>query len=378
MSKFLKHHQLNKEIAVVVGTRPGIVKFSPIIRSLKDGDVPFFVIHTGQHYSYNMDRQFFEDLQLPKPRYTNDKTREEIYHGAQTAEMIRGIETALLDARPKLVIVGGDANTNLAGALAARKLGINLAHMEAGLRSNDWRMPEEHNRVMIDHISDVLLAPTERARRNLIEDNVKGKIFVVGNSIVDAVVQNKVLADAKSNFLEELGLEGKSYFVLTLHREETVDQKNTLAKLMKNVREIYEQFQVDMVFPIHPRTKKRLDEYGMYQDAKTIPGLRMTKPVGYLDFIALLSKAKIVLTDSGGIQEESCILRVPCITLRENTERPETVELKANRIVGTDTDSTINAVNYFLKLKECNWENPYGDGNTGKRIAKICSDIAKK
>ncbi|MCP4154059.1 MAG: UDP-N-acetylglucosamine 2-epimerase (non-hydrolyzing), partial [bacterium] len=189
MKKILDQKELNDNIAVVVGTRPGIIKFSPVIRALQKSGHPFFIIHTGQHYSYNMDKQFFDDLKLPEARFHNEKVSKEVLHGAQTALMIMEVEKALLEAKPRMVIVGGDANTNFAAAVATRKLDIKLAHMEAGLRSNDWRMPEEHNRIMIDHISELLFSPTEQTKQNLPKDKIKAKIYVVGNSIADARYQ---------------------------------------------------------------------------------------------------------------------------------------------------------------------------------------------
>jgi len=374
MLKLLTKNELRDEVALVVGTRPGIIKFSPVIRALMKNRVPFFIIHTGQHYSYNMDRQFFEELGLVPPRYTNDRVCEEIFHGAQTAEMLRQIEAALIDSKPRIVVVGGDANTNLAGALATRKLGIGLAHMEAGLRSNDWRMPEEHNRVMIDHISDVLFAPTEQAKRNLLEDNVKGEIHVVGNTIVDAVYQNIDIARQRSKILQHLNLRERGYFLLTIHREENVDREEILLKLVENVEAVLNEYQMKMILPIHPRTKSRLHRFGFWERVNCLEKLRIIEAVGYLDFLALLKSAAIVLTDSGGVQEEACVLRVPCITLRENTERPETVDVGANRVVGHDIESTLYEIAHHHHNRR-NWLNPYGNGRTGDRIAGILQGV---
>ena len=202
--KILRRDELEDLICVVVGTRPGIIKFSPIIKELIERKKNFFIIHTGQHYSYNMDRLFFEELELPKPKYYIPDVYKEKYHGAQTAKMLKGCEEIMIKEKPKITLVGGDANTNLAGALAARKLQIYVGHVEAGLRSFDWRMPEEHNRVIIDHISDFLFAPTEKAKENLIKDSVRGKIFVTGNPIVDAVKQNIIIALKKKKIITGL------------------------------------------------------------------------------------------------------------------------------------------------------------------------------
>lgn len=369
MLKILNRNELTNEVAVVVGTRPGIIKFSPVVRALRQNSVPFFIIHTGQHYSYNMDRKFFEDLSLPEPRYTNDIVSKEVYHGAQTAEMLKGIEKALLDSKPFLVIVGGDANTNLAGALAARKLGLCLAHMEAGLRSHDWRMPEEHNRIMIDHISDILFPPTELAKKNLIDDNVKADIYVVGNPIVDAVYQNIKIAEEKSSVLSRLNTD-KKYFLLTIHREENVDHEKILKILIENIGSVIEEFKAAVVFPIHPRTKNRLKQYKLWEWTKSIEKLRIIDALGYIDFLLLMKNASLILTDSGGIQEEACILNIPCITLRENTERPETVQAGANLIAGYDLELTCRAIKDFLRNPR-SWKNPFGDGKSAQRIVEI-------
>lgn len=373
MIKILKSNQLKKEVAVVVGTRPGIIKFSPVIHALRKQDVPFFIIHTGQHYSYNMDKQFFEDLELPEPRYSNDTVRHQKSHGGQTAEMIVRVEKALLESHPRLVIVGGDANTNLAGAIATRKLvSITLAHMEAGLRSNDWRMPEEHNRVMIDHISDILFCPTKNNQENLYRESVNGRIFLTGNTIVDAVKRNLVLAKKKANAIQRLELEGpKDFAVLTLHREENVDTFEILKKHINNIALVGKEFQGKIIFPLHPRTKLRLKEFNLEQRLKNIDSLRIIEPLGYLDMLLLMRNAKFIMTDSGGIQEEACIIGTPCITLRDNTERPETVFVGSNQVVGTSQDKLHDAMQHFLSTPHLHWENPYGDGKAADRIVKI-------
>ena len=368
--KVLKETELTNRIAIVVGTRPGIIKLSPVIRALEKKGVNYFIVHTGQHYSYNMDRQFFEELELPEPKCKNETVKKATLHGEQTAEMIKGLEKAFLEARPRIVVVGGDANTNLAGALAARKLGLRVAHVEAGLRSDDWRMPEEHNRVMIDHISEYLFPPTERAKQNLIDDNVKGEIELTGNTIVDAVHQNLKLASRKSEILDILSLSPGGYFLVTSHREENVDSKAILEGIIESLHMIHNQYNLPIIFPIHPRTRKRLQEFGLEKKAESIKGLRLIEPLGYLDFLLLLSKTKLVLTDSGGIQEEACILRVPCVTLRESTERPETVDVGANLVAGTTPPRVVSAVEQMLRMEK-DWENPFGDGRAGERIASF-------
>ena len=365
--KVLRQSDLTSTVCVIVGTRPGIIKFSPVVRALQARHADFFLAHTGQHYSYNMDRQFFEELELPEPRYTNEVVQKARLHGAQTAAMIKGLERAFLEARPGVVIVGGDANTNLAGALAARKLGVPVAHMEAGLRSHDWRMPEEHNRVMIDHISELLYPPTEQARANLVADNVKGEILVTGNTIVAAVHQNKVLAQRKSRILDELGLAAGRYLLVTLHREENVDHPDVLRDILQGLKTVGAEIALPMLFPMHPRTRKRIEEFGLEGRVAAISGMTVIDPVGYLDFLKLMAEAHIVLTDSGGIQEETCILHVPCVTLRENTERPETVEVGSNVVAGTQRDGILSAVHTMLG-RDLDWPNPFGDQRAGERI----------
>ena len=368
--KILRKEELEDKICVIVGTRPGIIKMSPIIRELKRKELDYFIVHTGQHYSYEMDRKFFEDINLPEPEYKFDTVKKYQTHGGQTAEMIKGMERALLIEKPKIVLVGGDANTNLAGAIAARKLQIKVGHVEAGLRSNDWRMPEEHNRVMIDHISELLFAPTEEEKENLIKDNVKGRIFVVGNTIVDAIYQNLEVAKAKSSILNGLNLRSNDYLVLTLHREENVDYRENLEQIVDSLRAIAHEHGSQIIYPIHPRTKKRLKEFDLEGKAKSIQNLRIIKPLGYLDFLLLLSNASLALTDSGGIQEETCILKVTCVTLRESTERPQTVKVGANYIAGVKTSNILKGISKMLKAKR-EWANPFGDGQTAKRIVEI-------
>jgi len=368
--KILSESELDNIIAVLVGTRPGIIKMSPIIRELKERKSKFVVIHAGQHYSHNMDKLFFEELKLPEPDFLLSTVKNYRFHGEQTAEMLKGIEKILLKVKPKILLVCGDANFNLAGALAARKLGIKVGHVESGLRSNDWRMPEEHNRVMIDHISDYLFAPTEQAKKNLIADNVKGKIFVFGNTIVDAVYQNIKLARSKSNIIRRLNLKPKKYFLLTLHREENVDNKKILKEIINGIKKISKVFSdYDIIFPIHPRTKNRLEMFNLKDDLN-LNNLIIIEPIGYFDFLILLYNAKLVLTDSGGVQEEACILKTSCLTLRENTERPETVRVGANIIVGSDCNKILKDAKKMLKC-EPNWKNPFGKGDTSKKIVDL-------
>lgn len=376
--KILGEEDLKDKIAVTVGTRPGIVMFSPIIRELQRRGADFFVIHTGQHYSYNMDQAFFDDLELREPDYKLDTVKTCVYHGEQTAEMLKGIERVLLAERPKLVLVGGDANTNLAGALAARKLRVSVGHVEAGERSYDWRMPEEHNRVMIDHISDILFVTNEKGRANLLQESVRGEIVVSGNPIVDAAQQNLGIAERKSRVLEEFGLRAKEYFVLTLHREENVDSKRNLSDTLRGVQEASKATGTQVQFMAHPRTLKRIREFGLEDTvAAAGDGLRIRDAIGYLDFLRLLSGASLVLTDSGGVQQEACILGVPCVTLRENTEWTETLEIGANALAGTEPRRIVAAVRHMLEAKT-GWKMPFGDGRSAERIVDAALGVLAK
>lgn len=376
--KVLNSKELRPKVGVVVGTRPGIIKLSPVIKELVRQKADFFIIHTGQHYSFNMDRTFFESLNLPLPKYTNEKVQECKFHGEQTAQMITGIEQALLQEKPRVVIVGGDANTNLAGAVAARKLGITLAHMEAGLRSGDWSMPEEHNRVMIDHISEILLAPTEGAKKNLLKDNVRGRIHVTGNTIVEAVRQNAEIAEQQSNILEKLSIESKNYFLVTFHREENVDREERLKDFLECLRLIRGEYPYSIIFPVHPRTKIRLEHFGVYELLEGLEGLQMIEALGHLDFLRLLSNARAVLTDSGGVQEEACILNIPCVTLRENTERPETIEVGANILASTVPAKVIEALGYYLgDGRKQTWDQPFGDTAAQEIVRVLLGEVEK-
>jgi len=365
--KTLHEDQLQDKICVLIGTRPSIMKMGPIIQELTKREIGHFVIHAGQHYSFNMDNVFFNDLLLSSPNYRLDTVKDQKLHGEQTAEMLKGIERILLKEKPKVILVCGDANFNLAGALAGRKLRIKVGHVESGLRSNDWRMPEEHNRVMIDHISDYLFAPTEQARDNLIEDNVKGKIFVFGNTIVDSVLQYYEKANNESQIMRELDLTRDKYYLITLHREENVDFENVLREIIEGLNDISKQYpNIQLVFPIHPRTADRLRIFNL-EERLHESGIKLIEPVGYLDFLVLIKNARLVLTDSGGIQEESCILHTPCVTIRETTERPETVEAGSNIIVGTSKERIKSGVYTMLNKKRI-WKNPFGDGTTSKKI----------
>ncbi len=352
-------------IAIILGTRPEIIKMSPIIRELQRRNLDFLVIHTGQHYSYNMDRVFFEQLNLPEPKNNLDVGSGT--HAEQTSKILLGVESLLIRETPDIVLVEGDTNTVLGGALAAVKLGIKVGHVEAGLRSYDRRMPEEINRILVDHCSDYLFTPTHVSEEILLSEGIpSNKIYVTGNTIVDAVYQNLVLAQKRSAILHELELNPEEYFLATIHRQENVDNKQNLQLIIQGLELVSRQYKLPVVFPIHPRTKKMILEMGLE------PKLRIIDPQDYLSFLLLEKYAKLILTDSGGVQEEACIQRIPCVTLRENTERPETIQVGANIVSGVKSNDILNNTVNMLSRKK-NWVNPYGDGHSAEKIIDIMS-----
>jgi len=355
-------------ISIILGTRPEIIKMSPIIRECHKRNLDFYLLHTGQHYSYNLDKVFFEDLELPLPRYNTDVGSGT--HAEETGNMLIAIEKILKKDKANIVLVEGDTNTVFAGALAATKLHIEVGHVEAGLRSYDRSMPEEINRILTDHISDYLFAPTETAKDNMIKEGIsKDKIFITGNTIVDAVYQNLDIAKGKVDILNELELTSKNYLLITSHRQENVDNKEKFKKIFEGLKLIHEEHNLPIIYPIHPRAMKRIKEFNI-----DIPrGVRLIEPIGFLKFLMLESYARLILTDSGGVQEEACILKVPCITLRENTERPETINVGSNILVGTEPDKILGGVNIMIN-KNNNWENPFGDGKSGKKIIDILEE----
>jgi len=363
--------------AFVFGTRPEIIKLAPVIRAFERRGIEPLIVHTGQHYDYEMSKIFLEELELHKIDY-----HLEVGSGTQAYQtgmaMIK-IEEVLMKEKPDVTLVQGDTNTVLAGALASVKLKIPVAHVEAGLRSFDRTMPEEINRILADHASEVLFAPTEEAKKNLEKEGIVEGVYVVGNTIVDAVLQNSEIAERKSRILETLGLKSKEYAVLTAHRAENTDSEENLKKLV----EIIGSLPIVVVYPVHPRTEKRLKALGLWEKLEAKEHVILTKPLGYLDFLKLQKNARFVLTDSGGIQEESIILNVPCLTLRYNTERPETIKAGGNVLVGLEKNRVLYYVNKLLNDEEfysrmANAKNPFGDGKAGERIAEILIGLYEK
>lgn len=349
------------KIAIVIGTRPEIIKMAPVIRECRHRGLDHYVLHTGQHYSYQMDQVFFEQLELPMPDYSLDVGSDT--HAGQTGLIMKGIERVLMENSPDVVLVQGDTNTVLAGALAASKLHIKVGHVEAGLRSYDRRMPEEINRVIADHISDCLFAPTENSRGNLIKEGIpEKKIYVTGNTIVDSVYQNIEIARRKSDVLKDLGLEPKKYFLATIHRAENVDNKDRMKEILRGFELIQKEYGLPVIFPMHPRTRKMAEMFGL-----DLGGIRAIEPQGFFQFLLLEANARLALTDSGGVQEETCILGVPCVTLRDNTERPETIAVKSNLLSGANAQSIAEKVRIMLNRGN-GWEIPFGDGRSGINI----------
>ena len=351
------------KIAVILGTRPEIIKMFPLIRELENQGLDYFILHTGQHYSYNMDRVFFEQLNLPNPKYNLEVGSGT--HAEETGKMLIGIEEVLQRENPDVILVEGDTNSVLAGALAACKLMIKVGHVEAGLRSHDREMPEEINRLLTDHVSDYLFAPTEKAKENLLKEGIsEGRIFVTGNTIVDAVMQNMKLA--KYNDLPQNIQADGDYFIATLHRQENVDREDRLKKIINGLELVAQEFKVPIVYPIHPRTRKRIAQFNIHVNNS----IKLVEPVDYLTFLRLLSNSKLAFTDSGGVQEEACILRVPCVTLRYYTERPETLDVGANMLAGAEPKSILEKARIMID-KNRDWENPFGDGKAGWRIVEL-------
>lgn len=356
------------KIGIIVGTRPEIIKMAPVIRECQKRSIPFFIIHSNQHYSQEMDSIFFDELALPAPNYNLGVGSG--LHSNQTGNILIKMEPILVEEQPDVVLVQGDTNTVLAGALAASKLNIKVGHIEAGLRSYDRMMPEETNRILTDHMSEFLFAVGPNQEQILTNEGiVTDKIHTVGNTVSDSLFQHLEIAADKSQILEDLQLTENAYFLVTAHRASNVDIPAHLKELLVLFERLHEKYEQPIVWPIHPRTQAKLTEFGI-----TVPSyLKLSPPIGYLDFIQLQKNAQLILTDSGGIQEEACLLGVPCITLRENTERPESIEVGANVLVGRDADKALNAADMWLNAEaDVTWVNPFGDGHVAKRIIDIC------
>jgi len=347
------------KVLSVVGARPNFVKLAPLSRAVRN-KFEEIIVHTGQHYNYEMDKIFFDELGIPEPDYhlgVGSGT-----HGHQTGEMIKKIEDVLIEEKPELVLDFGDTNTTLAGAIAAVKLHIKIAHVEAGLRSYDKKMPEEINRILVDHCSDLLFCPTKTAVENLRTEGIVDGVYLTGDVMVDSLNYCINIAEKKSKVLDELGLKPKEYLLATVHRAENTDDPERLSGIVEAFCEAG-----NVVFPCHPRTKKLLNQFGLWDRLQE--NVKIIKPIGYFDMLLLEKNSKKILTDSGGVQKEAYILGVPGITLRDNTEWVETVEDGWNVLVSAEKEKILKAIREFEPATE--QRDVFGKGNASEKMTEI-------
>ena len=357
------------KIVSIVGARPQFIKASSVSKALRQTEHQEFMIHTGQHYDYEMSRVFFNEMELPEPDVNLEVGSGS--HGKQTGEMLMRIEKILMAEKPDCVLVYGDTNSTLAGALAAVKLHIPVAHVEAGLRSFNRKMPEEHNRLLTDHMSDFLFCPTKTAVNNLENEGITREVHLVGDVMYDSILHHIKLAERKSDVLERLKLKPKCYALATVHRAENTDAPDRFRNIIEALDLISKETRV--IFPVHPRTKKYLRNSELKpQDLK----FTIIDPVPYLDMLLLEKHARVILTDSGGVQKEACWFKVPCVTLRDETEWIETVTSGWNTVVGTNPDLIKKAVEEAHSERDI--RNFYGDGNASTSIANIISSKLKR
>ena len=345
-------------LGIVLGTRPEIIKLAPVIEELRSRSLDHYVIHTNQHYDWDLDAQFFEELELPAPDLNLNVGSGP--HGAQTAKMLTAIESAIEEQELSHVIVQGDTNSGLAGALAAAKLLRRVAHVEAGLRSYDMRMPEELNRRLIDHIASDLFPPTATARSVLAGESVPGRIHDVwGNTIVDAVLR---YAPRRAIPIDERAPQ----ILLTLHRPENVDHEQILRDILETVGRVADEHGLEVIFPAHPRTRERLRRFEIELPAR----IDVVPLKSFRALLELQAESRIVMTDSGGVQEESCVLGSPCVVLRSHTDRPETIEVGASRLGGVEPEKILLAAEEMLAVRSLDWDQPFGDGTASSRIVE--------
>lgn len=355
------------KIITIVGARPQFIKAAAVSKEIvKRNKIEEIIIHTGQHHDENMSSIFFQELGIPNPKYNLGVSGGT--HGLMTARMLEAIETVLLKEQPNVLLVYGDTNSTLAGALAAVKLGIPIAHVEAGLRSFNMAMPEEVNRIMTDAVSQMLLCPTENGVKNLIAEGKKSGVHNVGDVMFDVAITYKEIARSNSQIQSTLNLNKRDYVLTTCHRAENTNNKERLFQILKGLSDISRQMKV--VFPMHPRTKKLIAEYG-YQEM--LQNLIITEPLSYIDIVALEQEAKLIVTDSGGMQKEAYFYDTPCITTRDETEWTETVEQGANVLAGADSEKIATS---FERLIAGNWQpdfesQPYGNGQAAEKIVNI-------
>jgi len=360
---------MSTKILNVVGARPNFMKIAPLMEEFsRHPNIETCLIHTGQHYDAKMSKLFFEELGIPKPDI--DLGVGSSSHAVQTGKIMIAFEEALLQINPDLVVVVGDVNSTIACSLVATKLGVQVAHVEAGLRSFDRTMPEEINRILTDHISDYLFVTEKSGEENLLHEGIsEAKIHLVGDVMIDTLLRHLKKAQ-QSQVLQKTGVSPKAYAALTLHRPSNVDSPTQFSAILQALEEV--QKDIKIVFPMHPRSASRLQEFGLKQHIEALPNLIVTPPFGYLDFLKLLAEARFVLTDSGGVQEETTALGVPCLTLRENTERPATVTQGSNQVIGTDPERIVAASQRILAGDFKTGGRPeLWDGRAAQRIVQV-------
>lgn len=351
------------KIASIVGARPNFVKLAPVSREVRRR-FDEVIIHTGQHYDYEMDKIFFDDMGIPAPDYHLGIGSGS--HGHQTGEMLKKIEEVIISEKPDVVLVFGDTNSTLAGALAAAKLHINVAHVEAGLRSYDKSMPEEINRVLVDHCSDLLLCPTKTAVENLKIEGIKRNVYLTGDVMVDAQRDCEKTAENKSRILADLDIKPKDYCLATIHRASNTDDPDKFRAIIEALEELG-----DIVIPCHPRAEKYLRQFGLWDDLNR--RARVIKPVGYFDMLMLEKNAKKILTDSGGVQKEAYLLGIPCITLRDETEWVETVADGWNVLVGSSREKIVQLARHFEPSQERH--DVFGKGDASIKTAELIEKL---
>jgi len=343
------------KLLTVIGARPQFIKAASVSRKLT-GRIEEIIVHTGQHYDANMSEVFFEELEIPKPAFHLNIGSGS--HGEMTGKMLMGIEQVLIQEKPDALLVYGDTNSTLAGALAASKLLVPVIHVEAGLRSFNRNMPEEKNRILTDHISDFLFVPTQTGIENLSREGIEKGVFLCGDVMYDGILHYSKMAAKKSNILQGLGANQGKYCLCTIHRAENTDDSRRLISIFSALGKSGEE----IILPLHPRTQRFIKEYGIF----TAPNVRIIDPVGYLDMLRLMSESRKVITDSGGIQKEAFFLGKPCITLRDETEWVETVENGWNCICGANEDKIVHAISHFQPASPR--KNYFGDGNASGKI----------
>lgn len=354
------------KLAIVVGTRPEIIKMAPLVRAADARGLRPLVAHTGQHYSFELDAVFFRELGLPPPDVNLEVGSGEA--AEQLASIVGGMGKWLVGSRPDWVLVEGDTNSVLGAALAAHKSGVRLGHVEAGLRSFDRGMPEEFNRIVTDHLSDLLFAPTPRAAEQLAREGIDpGRVHVTGNTVVDELRVQRPRAE-RGDALPRHGVTAGGYMLATVHRAENTNDVERLRGIVTGLGAAAERLAMPVLCALHPRTRARLDALSL----ELPDGVRALPPLPYLEFLALQSAAALVLTDSGGLQEEACVLGVPCVTLRDNTERPESVEVGANQLAGAVPERIAAAAEAMLRAPR-GWTQPFGDGHAAERILDLLS-----